>query len=170
MNARAGGFSMIELLVAVVVTAFGVMGVAALIAVSMRQQYVGSLQAQATLVAESMIDRMRSNVQGVWLGAYDGDYEGRPTLAPATCGLGAACDVAQRVARDRAGWSAELGAFLNDADGRIDCNSAVAAPAGRLLTLAPPFQGFCDLTIRFRTPSERGAAPHEERISWRFTP
>ena len=55
------GFTMIEVLIAMVILAIGLLGLAALQAVGMRNNHSALSRFQATLSAYDMADRMRSN-------------------------------------------------------------------------------------------------------------
>jgi len=55
------GFSLIEVLVALVILAVGLLGVAGLQANSLRNTYSANLRSQATTMAQDMIERIRAN-------------------------------------------------------------------------------------------------------------
>jgi type IV pilus assembly protein PilV len=55
------GFSMVEVLVAIVITSLGMLGVAGLQAMSLRASSGALYRAQAALYANDMADRMRAN-------------------------------------------------------------------------------------------------------------
>jgi len=78
------GFSMIELLVAVLVMSIGVLGIAALQMVSLQNNRAALVRAEAVALAYDMMDRIRVNPLGTPPGAaYDGigiDAEDLPRL------------------------------------------------------------------------------------------
>ena len=55
------GFTMIEVLVAVVILAVGILGVAGLQGTSLRNTHSAHLRTQATSIARDMVERIRSN-------------------------------------------------------------------------------------------------------------
>ena len=54
------GFSMIEILVSILILAFGLLGLAALQAVAMKNSHSAYYRNQATIMAHEIIDRMRA--------------------------------------------------------------------------------------------------------------
>ncbi|RBW48199.1 type IV pilus modification protein PilV [Marinobacter sp. F3R11] len=56
-----GGFTMIEVLVAVLVLAIGLLGVAGVQLVSMQQTVNSTLRSEATMYAQTVAERLRSN-------------------------------------------------------------------------------------------------------------
>jgi type IV pilus assembly protein PilV len=58
---RSRGFTLIEVLVALIVLSIGLLGVASLQLVSLRWNHGASLRSQATLLAYDIADRMRAN-------------------------------------------------------------------------------------------------------------
>jgi type IV pilus assembly protein PilV len=58
---RSRGFTMIEVLVALVVLSIGLLGVAALQLTSLRSNHSSAMRSQATFLAYDIIDRMRAN-------------------------------------------------------------------------------------------------------------
>lgn len=64
------GMTLIEVLIAVLVLSVGLLGLAAMQTVSLRQNQSAAVRSQATLLAYEITDRMRANRQG----ALDGDY------------------------------------------------------------------------------------------------
>lgn len=68
---RTQGFTMIEVLITVVITAVGLLGLGALQLVSMKNINNTQYRTLATMYAYDMAERMRSNHQGVLSGAYN---------------------------------------------------------------------------------------------------
>jgi type IV pilus assembly protein PilV len=174
MPSRHRGFSLIEVLVTVVITAIGLLGVAVLLSLSVRQQLVSAIHTQATFVGESLMDRMQSNRQAVWAGAYDYTYgvgATTPTGPVPPCGVDAACDPLQRASRDRARWTEELMSISPLASATVTCRRAPGRPDPGAQLRAAPFDGYCDVDLSWSEPGEEGsAASKQEGVSWRFTP
>ena len=66
----SGGFTLLEVLIALVVLSIGLLGIAALQGVGLRTSHGAHLSAQASLLAYDMADRMRANPET--LATYDG--------------------------------------------------------------------------------------------------
>ncbi len=65
------GFTLVEVLVATVILSLGLLGLAGMQTASMRYNQGAYLRSQATVVANDIIDRMRTNQDGVTTGNYD---------------------------------------------------------------------------------------------------
>ena len=78
------GFTLLEVLIAVVVFAIGLLGIAGLQVAGLRFTHGSQLRAVATMQAESMADRMRANMTGVRNGDYNVDD--MPTSFDTDCG------------------------------------------------------------------------------------
>src|SRR3990172_9167298 len=65
------GFTLMEVLVAVVVLSIGLLGLANLQTVGMKSNNSAYLRTQATLLAYDIADRMRANIAGVTANAYN---------------------------------------------------------------------------------------------------
>ncbi|MSQ68554.1 MAG: type IV pilus modification protein PilV [Gammaproteobacteria bacterium] len=68
---QAAGFTLIEVLIAVVVFAIGLLGIAGLQVAGMRFSHGSQLRSVATMQAENMADHLRANRAGVLAGAYN---------------------------------------------------------------------------------------------------
>jgi type IV pilus assembly protein PilV len=105
------GFSMIELLVAVLVMGIGVLGISALQMVSLQNNRGALQRAEAVNLAYDMMDRIRANPAGLPPGVvYDGlDLAENPPNAN-DCNA-ATCTQAQMAQFDQAVWKCTLGNF-----------------------------------------------------------
>lgn len=112
---KVSGFSMIELLVAVLVMGIGVLGITGLQMVSLQNNRAALYRAEAVQLAYDMLDRIRANPAGAVPGlAYDGiNIDGAPPAA-ADCNANT-CTQAQMVVFDQAVWKCSLGGFDDDA-------------------------------------------------------
>lgn len=84
----AAGYSLIEVLVAVLVLSLGILGVAALQLAGLGYTQGAYQSSQATAVASDLIDRMRTNPGAVSGGAFDDlelDVESAPALPDPGC-------------------------------------------------------------------------------------
>jgi type IV pilus assembly protein PilV len=72
------GFTLVEILVAVLVLTIGLLGLAGLQATTMRFNHSAYMRSQATNLAYDIADRMRVNRNEASLGEYDGAIEDPP--------------------------------------------------------------------------------------------
>jgi type IV pilus assembly protein PilV len=72
---RQSGSTLLEVLVAVVILAFGLLGLAGLQATSVKSNHSAYLRSQASLLAYDMADRMRATRSAAEAGRYDQDSE-----------------------------------------------------------------------------------------------
>lgn len=70
----SAGFSLVEVLVALVVLSIGLLGLAGLQTRGVRDNHSAYLRTQATLNAKDLVDRMRANRTAALAGAYDLDF------------------------------------------------------------------------------------------------
>lgn len=75
-TSRAAGFTIIEVLVAVLVLAFGVMGSAAMQLAALRTWHQSSLLSNAVHLGSSMLDSMRANARQMQSSDLDNPYLG----------------------------------------------------------------------------------------------
>lgn len=163
MKRGSGGFSMIEVLVSIVVLAFGLLGAAQLVVLSVNQQATSRTHTQVVFLAESMMERIRANQAAAWAGNYNGSYDASLlTSEAADCTLAAPCDGAGVAKRDGFIWTRELVASLSAAQGSIGCT-----PVG---TQQGDFRGYCDLSISWRQATKGSDIGAATTVSWRFTP
>lgn len=119
LRRRATGFSLIEVLVAVLVVAVGVLGIAGLQLVTMRTNTGSLMRTQANQYAYNIIDRIRANPEADYAIAMGDD----PPEAATDCEA-AECTPEEMADFDRAGWLAEL-ADLPSGDGEIEVDGDV---------------------------------------------
>lgn len=75
-----GGVAMIEVLIAIVVVSFGLLGVAGLQLAGMKANQTAYFRSVATSQAYDMADRMRANLPGIAAGKFDAVTSTLPTL------------------------------------------------------------------------------------------
>ncbi len=163
--AAARGFSLIEVLVAIVVFSIGLLGVAATMAVSVRSTNTASLRTQATFLAESLADIMRAYDVAMWADSFDGTYDGSATVADC---VGVSCTEAQVAARDAAAWGQTMAATLPNGRATVACAPTAPNPGG---VFRRPYGGLCQLDITWSETSDAGAAGAVPRqFTWVFNP
>jgi type IV pilus assembly protein PilV len=116
------GFTIIEMLIAVLVISIGLLGMAGLQTTGIQQSHNSYLKTQASMLAYDMADRMRSNLQGVNAGAYDNvdSMDDPVNAAPGCASANTACSAADTATADIYQWTNK------NADGSI----ASLLPAG----------------------------------------
>jgi type IV pilus assembly protein PilV len=122
MNAQsrrfAAGFSLLEVLIAMLVLSIGLLGLAGLQANSVSFNHGAYMRSQATSLAYDISDRMRANRQA----ALDEDYDDDGTAALPTCpDAVAAGTVAEE---DLAAWHISLVCALPNGNGTVDVDPA----------------------------------------------
>lgn len=119
------GFTLIEVLVAVIILAIGLLGLAGIQTVGLKNNQSAYTRSQATQLAYDIADRMRANVAGAaTYTAID------PTAAASTetCYNATGCTPAQMAQSDLFAWNATLTNVLPGGSGTI-------AVAGNVFTI-----------------------------------
>jgi type IV pilus assembly protein PilV len=117
------GFTMLEVLISIVIIAFGLLGIAGLQAFALKNNHSASLRLTATSLAADMVDRMKTNVLAVGAGDYNA-----PTAAPYDAALiggctGGGCSATQMAQHDLADWGAKIKATLPGGTGVVCLDS-----------------------------------------------
>ena len=103
--------TLIEVLVAILVTSVGVLGVSGLQIASLQTNRAALLRTEAVLMAQDMMERMRANVSATGgVRHYDGLGLGDPPPNPPNCGA-LDCTPGEMADFDRAAWKCRLGGF-----------------------------------------------------------
>ncbi len=145
------GFTLIEVLVAVLVFSFGLLGIAGMMTISVRNNHNGYLRSQANFLAENMLDRMRANPVALW----NGGYNGTAAIGTAECTLGAPCNYAALAVYDVQQWAQSLNSSLPGGTGTINCvtngafNPTVFANAPSIWTPVSVYDGICTVTVNW---------------------
>ena len=108
------GFSLIEVLIAVAVLAIGLLGLAALQTVSFRFNHESYQRTQATIQAETIIDRIRANPTGNYVIAATGT----PPAVTTDCNT-STCTAAEMVTFDHNQWITQISQNLLQGNGDI---------------------------------------------------
>ena len=158
-ESKESGFTLLEVLVAVLVFSFGMLGIAGLMSISVKNNHNGYLRSQANFLAENMVDRMRANPAALWNDAYTG------TAAVGSTNCASGCTYADLAAFDMEQWAQSLSFILPNAVGTIACVRNSNLPANISLAdlpsiwfPAPPYSGVCTVTVSWTESNRDGAA------------
>jgi len=173
---RQQGFSMLEVLIAVLVFSLGMIGLAGLMIFAIQSNHVGYLRTQATFLAHNMANRMAANPAGLWGTGGTSSYNITSILAPGagitmTCAAG--CSPADLATHDIQVWSQQLNTFLPNAKGAINCSAAnlTYQPTGPQIANRPPYGGTCQMVLQWNEASAgNNAAQNPNIFAWTFQP
>ena len=118
---RVEGFSLIEVLIALMILSVGSLGIAAMMALSLQNKNSAYSRAQASDLAYTILDRMRANRATAIQHDYDVTLGTTPVNPPSdSCiGIAADCSPKQIADLDLAQWKRSLAAILPSGDGSI---------------------------------------------------
>ncbi len=168
---RAAGFTLLEVMVAVVVLSIGLLGVGLLTVASVRSNHVGMLHTQASFVAESILDRMRANIRGVWEAAYDGTHTGTGTAPTPNCTAASPCSPIQVAARDTFAWGQLASQLLPGGSGTVACvPRAGSVPSAAQLPTSPIYTGLCTITVNWTEVGESNDPTLAQSFVWVVQP
>jgi type IV pilus assembly protein PilV len=123
------GFTLIEVLVALVIFSLGVLGVGAMLIVMHKTSTSSYLRQEAVQYAYDIVDKMRANQAIALAGGYSMGLTNVPPGAP-PC-LAAVCTPAQIATYDQSEWLTGLTTYLPVAEASI-----VTVPLGNYTTVA----------------------------------
>jgi type IV pilus assembly protein PilV len=137
---REAGFSLIEVMIALVIIAVGMLGVAGIMALSMNNDDASRLQSLAALQAASMATAMQAN-KAYWVsGAGATISQTAPNTSSTLCN-GAVCNAANMATEDLSNWGYSLAQTLPNGSGTVSC---AAAPQP---TATSPAATWCTITV-----------------------
>lgn len=115
------GFTLIEILIAMIVLAFGLLGLAGLQATSLKNNLSAQQRTQATLLAYDLADRVRANIPQItaYINALDNDGTANSNCIPASPLNPAGCTAEQMAQNDVLIWDALVLATLPSATGTM---------------------------------------------------
>ena len=102
------GTTLMEVLVSLLVLSFGLLGMAGVQSVSLRNNQAAYFRTQATMLTSEIIERMRANKTGV----DNDDYDNVAGAATAACFTAAGCTPAEMADQDILDWSTDVAAAL----------------------------------------------------------
>lgn len=128
------GFSLIEVLIAMVILSIGLLGLAGLQVAGMKNNHNAYQRSQANVMAYDIADRMRANMVAVAAGAYnDGTAAANPNCLTTT-----KCTPAEMAGHDLSEWNAALAAQLPEGEGVVCLDDDADTDAGEAPSLGDP--------------------------------
>lgn len=106
---RQSGFTLTEVLVAVLVLSIGLLGLAAMQVRALQYNQSAYMRSQASLLAYDVMERMRANPAAALAGSYDVALADSPSTTTACNTSSVSCSDAQLAAYDLATWQCQLG-------------------------------------------------------------
>ncbi|MGB8634542.1 MAG: type IV pilus modification protein PilV [Rhodanobacteraceae bacterium] len=167
------GFSLIEVLIALLVFSLGLIGLAGLLVMSTQANHGAFIRTQATFLAQNLADRMRANPVGLWNGDYDATWPVSGT-EPA-CSSSSPCTPAQVALRDKLVWGRLLAGYLPDDSNLKTVVKCTANSTGLTMStyykMQPPYNGICRMDITWTERSLAiGGSASNQTFSWTFQP
>jgi type IV pilus assembly protein PilV len=157
-RARSAGFSLVEVLVALIVLSVGLLGIAKMEALALSNTSVASRRSLASIEAASLADSMHAN-RGYWSTAANVAITvagTQVTNAPGNTGANcaaAACAAVDLASYDLQSWANALNSLLPDDQATVGCNQAT------------PLE--CTITIQW---SEQAIGLHTAQVQAASTP
>lgn len=128
---HCAGLTLIEVMVAVLVLAVGLLGIAGLQSAALANNLISYQYTQASTLAQALIERMRANRQAVLDGSYLLAAAATPAAASVDCAAsGVRCSPQQQAQWDLATLYAQLSAAANTAN--LPAGPRAILPSGRL--------------------------------------
>src|SRR5699024_3278786 len=124
------GFSLIEVLIALVVLSIGLVGLAGLLVQGIKSNHNAYLRTQAALLSHAMAERMLANRAGLQNGDYDAIDTTSAGTDPGCVTTGSGCDPAHMAHHDAHAWGRLLSTALPTGAGRV-----TGAGAGSIFTI-----------------------------------
>ena len=126
---QAAGFTLIEVLVALVVLSIGLLGLAALQTAGLKYDHSAYQYSQATQLAYDILDRMRANRTAAnSTSAYVTNYSDTTPPMPVDCGQASnACSASDMAAYDVHQWKNQLEQILPNATAQVSYSNATGS-------------------------------------------
>ncbi|MDE1898031.1 MAG: type IV pilus modification protein PilV [Xanthomonadaceae bacterium] len=128
---RSRGFSLLEVMVAIVILSLGMLGVAAVLITVHKANASSYLRQQAVQETYDILDRMRANRSAALQGGYDVALNTAPGTASVNCTSGS-CSPTQLAGYDQWQWLTELASTLPSGTGSVGLGTVAGGTCGSL--------------------------------------
>ena len=160
------GYSLLEVLIALLVFSIGLLGLAAMMVSAVRGNHQAYHHSQAVYVANAMADGMRANLAAVNAGNYNTTWI---STAPGNA-CTTACNAEQLAARDLATWARMASGRLPEGELQIQCEDVPGADVSSLPAAA--YDGVCTLGVRWGEVGDTGQSQESSvrAFTWVIVP
>ena len=158
MLSRSKGFSLLEVMIAVLVMSVGLLGLGILVGNSVKVNSSAYTRTQASFLADNIAERMRANTMSTWAGDYTGTYA-NPTANPG-CDS-APCSPTQLANWDLYRWTTMMDQLLPQGSADISCNWSQGFPGWAGLVGLPSLPGTCTVAMSWTESSSDAAAAQQ---------
>jgi len=157
------GFNLVEVLVALIVLAVGLLGLATLQNLGLRFGHQSYERTQATILIYDIVDRMRANPTGVNGGAYAIALTGSPPSVSSDCNS-TACNAAEMATFDLSEWLSNISGQATPANPGVN-RPMLAGGQGEIVSIGG---SRFDITIQWVEQRQgAGVAPEAMRQTMR---
>lgn len=156
LNRSQSGFTLLEVMVAVVVLSLGLLGLAGLQAASLRNNQIAYYRGIATQQAYDIADRLRANLMGVRAGNYNNLTAVIPANPACFTAGPAGCLPANMAITDHFQWNTTNAALLPNGVGTVVCEDGPVAAGCTAATGNWVF----NITVRWTEKDMGGADPN----------
>ena len=116
---HARGFSLVEVMVALLVLSMGLAGLAALLTTGVRATGTANLQSVAITHSQTGVEMMRANLQAYTSGWYSGTNTSGAAPSEVVCAGTSGCAIEEQATNDFATWRERIAASMPDGQGFI---------------------------------------------------
>lgn len=157
------GYSLLEVLIALLVFSIGLLGLAAMLVSAVRGNHQAYYRTQATFVAQSISDGMKADLMGINNGAYNTDG-----FIDSHGGACTTCEADQVAARNLNSWTSMARNDLPNGAISINCDAS-AVPVSQIAVFYP---GVCTVAVRWSEVSDTGQQTDtsEQTFTWIMQP
>jgi type IV pilus assembly protein PilV len=130
LRTSAGGFTLVEMMVAMVVLAIGLLGIARLSLSTVQGNGSAAMRSQATELIQQIVDDMRANEPLAITGGYNIGLGANPGSPQNCLSASSPCTAAQIATFDLARWVQDLSTYLPGGVGQVTVAQATNPTTG----------------------------------------